>query len=280
MKRFTDLFEHRGKPDPEKVREREEAHKRGLQRHKNALEREQAAKKTRLERAEKSREKDVVADTDTKTLESIQSQTQQKVAPRQQQKEPKQQQQQEPKHQNHQVPKQQAQQTQRQQQVPKQQSSNQQQSQRQQRQQQVVENFKQKRQQFRQQKANQILNKTQQKANQVAETTHKFELTAPTQQTKNAVEQYKQNLPQRVDDFVQQISEAGDDETKKQKALSEFVEYQSNIKFDNKQESSWFSDYSSKMGDLLKSLGSNIMDAAGYGDVLRDMKRLVTFDWK
>lgn len=33
------LFEHRGKPDPEKVREREESHKRGAERHKNALER-------------------------------------------------------------------------------------------------------------------------------------------------------------------------------------------------------------------------------------------------
>lgn len=280
MKRFTDLFEHRGKPDPEKVREREEAHKRGLERHKNALEREQAAEKARLERMQKSRKKDDTS-TDSDTLKSIQTQAQQKVTPRQQQQTSKQQSQQESKQQ--QVPKQQQNQTQQQssrqqQQTPKQQQS--QQVSRQQRQQQVIENFKQKRQQFRQQKANQILNKTQQKANQVTETTHKFELTAPTQQAKNAVEQYKQNLPQRVDYFVQQISEAGDDENKKQKALSDFVEYQSNVKFDNKQESSWFSDYASKMGDLLKSIGSNIMDAAGYSDVLTDMKRLVTFDWK
>lgn len=36
---ITPLFEHRGKPDPAKVREREEARKRGAERHKNALER-------------------------------------------------------------------------------------------------------------------------------------------------------------------------------------------------------------------------------------------------
>lgn len=275
MKRFTDLFEHRGKPDPEKVRAREEAHKRGLQRHKNALERKQAAKKARLEREQKSPKKDA----DTNTLESIQTQAQQKVTPRQQEH-PKQQSQQAPKQQSQQVSKQQSQQVSKQQQNQTQQSSQQQKQQQSQRQQQVVENFKQKRQQFRQQKANQILNKTQQKANQVTETTHKFELTAPTQQAKNAVEQYKQNLPQRVDYFVQQISDAGDDADKKQKALSDFAEYQSNVKFDNKQESSWFKDYTSKMGDLLKTIGSNIMDAAGYSDVLGDMKRLVTFEWK
>ena len=36
---ITPLFEHRGKPDPAKGREREEARKRGAERHKNALER-------------------------------------------------------------------------------------------------------------------------------------------------------------------------------------------------------------------------------------------------
>lgn len=43
----TKLFEHRGKPDPAKVREREEAHKRGLARSKHAreVEREEAAAK-------------------------------------------------------------------------------------------------------------------------------------------------------------------------------------------------------------------------------------------
>lgn len=36
---YHQLFEHRGKPDPAKVREREESRKRGAERHKNALER-------------------------------------------------------------------------------------------------------------------------------------------------------------------------------------------------------------------------------------------------
>ena len=48
----TPLFEHRGKPDPEKVRQRQEAHKRGLARHKNALERE----KQTLERKKKNKQ--------------------------------------------------------------------------------------------------------------------------------------------------------------------------------------------------------------------------------
>ena len=55
----TPLFEHRGKPDPEKVRQRQEAHKRGLERHKNALER---AKQAEAKKSLKSRIKQAKVD--------------------------------------------------------------------------------------------------------------------------------------------------------------------------------------------------------------------------
>ena len=43
----TNLFQHRGAPDPKKVRERQQAHRRGIERHKNALERERQANKNK-----------------------------------------------------------------------------------------------------------------------------------------------------------------------------------------------------------------------------------------
>lgn len=47
---FIDLSEHRGKPDPAKVAEREAAHKRGIERSKNARRREAEAEAARKER--------------------------------------------------------------------------------------------------------------------------------------------------------------------------------------------------------------------------------------
>ena len=57
------LFEHRGKPDPAKVKAREEAHKRGLMRSKNARRREKEAEERRKEREKrrKQREKELKA---------------------------------------------------------------------------------------------------------------------------------------------------------------------------------------------------------------------------
>ena len=53
-----DLFEHRGKPDPAKVRQREEAHKRGLARSKHAreAEKEHEAARRQREAARRKRE--------------------------------------------------------------------------------------------------------------------------------------------------------------------------------------------------------------------------------
>ena len=56
-----DLFEHRGKPDPAKVRQREEAHKRGLARSKHAreAEKERDAARRQREAARRKREREL-----------------------------------------------------------------------------------------------------------------------------------------------------------------------------------------------------------------------------
>lgn len=48
--RFSKLNEHRGEPDPQNVRQRQQAHKRGEERHKNAEERRKEEQKSRLQR--------------------------------------------------------------------------------------------------------------------------------------------------------------------------------------------------------------------------------------
>lgn len=52
----VELNQHRGEPDPQKVKQRQEAHKRGLERHENALQRQQE-----LEKARKQRQQDLQA---------------------------------------------------------------------------------------------------------------------------------------------------------------------------------------------------------------------------
>lgn len=62
---FDNLFEHRGAPDPAKVRERQEAHKRGLERHKNALKRQAQAQ------ASKKRNKQTKSERKTELLDKV-----------------------------------------------------------------------------------------------------------------------------------------------------------------------------------------------------------------
>lgn len=57
---FDNLFEHRGAPDPAKVRERQEAHKRGLERHKNALKRQAQASKKRNKQSKTERKTELL----------------------------------------------------------------------------------------------------------------------------------------------------------------------------------------------------------------------------
>lgn len=54
-----DLFEHRGKPDPKKARQREEAHKRGLARSKHAREAEKERETARRQREAARRKREL-----------------------------------------------------------------------------------------------------------------------------------------------------------------------------------------------------------------------------
>lgn len=83
-----DLFEHRGKPDPAKVRQREEAHKRGLARSKHAREAEKEREAARRQREVARRKRELEL-----KLEQKRQQKQQKSEQQRQQSEQQQQQQ-------------------------------------------------------------------------------------------------------------------------------------------------------------------------------------------
>ena len=85
-----DLFEHRGKPDPAKVRQREEAHKRGLARSKHAREAEKEREAARRQREAARRKREL----ELKLEQKRQQSSQQKQQSEQQQKQSSQQKQQ------------------------------------------------------------------------------------------------------------------------------------------------------------------------------------------
>ena len=84
-----DLFEHRGKPDPAKVRQREEAHKRGLARSKHAREAEKEREAARRQREAARRKRELELKLEQKRQgkqeRSQQSEQQQSSQQRQQQ---------------------------------------------------------------------------------------------------------------------------------------------------------------------------------------------------
>lgn len=80
-----DLFEHRGKPDPAKVRQREEAHKRGLARSKHAREAEKEREAARRQREAARRKREL--ELKLEPIKRQQSKRQQKQQKQQQQSE-------------------------------------------------------------------------------------------------------------------------------------------------------------------------------------------------
>ena len=84
-----DLFEHRGKPDPAKVRQREEAHKRGLARSKHAREAEKEREAARRQREAARRKREL----ELKLEQKRQGTQKQQQKQQQQQRQQKQQQQ-------------------------------------------------------------------------------------------------------------------------------------------------------------------------------------------
>lgn len=73
-----DLFEHRGKPDPAKVRQREEAHKRGLARSKHAREAEKEREAARRQREAARRKRELELKLEQKQKQQRQQSSQQK----------------------------------------------------------------------------------------------------------------------------------------------------------------------------------------------------------
>ena len=83
-----DLFEHRGKPDPKKARQREEAHKRGLARSKHAreVEKEREAARRQREAARRKRELELKLEQKQQQKQQQQQQQQQRQQKQQQQR--------------------------------------------------------------------------------------------------------------------------------------------------------------------------------------------------
>lgn len=82
-----DLFEHRGKPDPAKVRQREEAHKRGLARSKHAREAEKEREAARRQREAARRKRELELKLEQKRQGTQKQQRQQSSQQRQQKSE-------------------------------------------------------------------------------------------------------------------------------------------------------------------------------------------------
>lgn len=81
-----DLFEHRGKPDPAKVRQREEAHKRGLARSKHAREAEKEREAARRQREAARRKRELELKLEQKRQQSSQQKQQSEQQQKQQQR--------------------------------------------------------------------------------------------------------------------------------------------------------------------------------------------------
>lgn len=83
-----DLFEHRGKPDPKKARQREEAHKRGLARSKHAreAEKEREAARRQREAARRKRELELKLEQKRQSKQQRQQQSSEQSEQQQQQK--------------------------------------------------------------------------------------------------------------------------------------------------------------------------------------------------
>lgn len=81
-----DLFEHRGKPDPKKARQREEAHKRGLARSKHAREAEKEREAARRQREAARRKRELELKLEQKRQQRQQKQQSQQKSEQQQQR--------------------------------------------------------------------------------------------------------------------------------------------------------------------------------------------------
>ena len=242
-----DLFEHRGKPDPAKVRQREEAHKRGLARSKHAREAEKEREAARRQREAARRKRE------------LELKLEQKRQGKQQQRQQSEQQQSSQQRQQSSQQKQQRQQSEQQQQRP---SAIQ-------RQQAEIEAKK---------KANNTLRTVHSNNEQVAQSIIELEQKAPSEsaqevgkQLSSEIKQFKQQLDNDIarsvnDKDAQQI----DIEQTKSKTKRLFKQIETKHTKDrklSKSDSSWLKSALKKTEDSLIGILTGVGSLMGYTDV-------------
>ena len=236
-----DLFEHRGKPDPAKVRQREEAHKRGLARSKHAREAEKEREAARRQREVARRKREL--ELKLEPLKRQQSKRQQK-----QQKQQKQQ--------------------------SSQQKSEQQQKQQQrptaiQRQQAEIEAKK---------KANNTLRTVHSNNEQVAQSIIELEQKAPSEsaqevgkQLSSEIKQFKQQLDndiaRSVNDKDGQQIDIEQTKTKTKRLFKQIETKHTSGKNLSKSDSSWLKSALKKTEDSLIGILTGVGSLMGYTDV-------------
>lgn len=233
-----DLFEHRGKPDPAKVRQREEAHKRGLARSKHAREAEKEREAARRQREAARRKRE---------LELKLEQKRQGKQQRSQQSDKQQQ---------------------RQQQSEQQQSSSQQQSAIQ-RQQAEIEAKK---------KANNTLRTVHSNNEQVAQSIIELEQKAPSEsaqevgkQLSSEIKQFKQQLDndiaRSVNDKDGQQIDIEQTKTKTKRLFKQIETKHTKDRKLSKSDSSWLKSALKKTEDSLIGILTGVGSLMGYTDV-------------
>lgn len=248
-----DLFEHRGKPDPAKVRQREEAHKRGLARSKHAREAEKEREAARRQREAARRKRELELKLEQKRQQS--GQKQQRQQREQSEQSQKQQQQQKSE-----------QQQQRQQQ---QRPSAQQRPTAIQRQQAEIEAKK---------KANNTLRTVHSNNEQVAQSIIELEQKAPSEsaqevgkQLSSEIKQFKQQLDndiaRSVNDKDGQQIDIEQTKTKTKRLFKQIETKHTKDKKLSKSDSSWLKSALKKTEDSLIGILTGVGSLMGYTDV-------------
>ena len=250
----TPLFEHRGKPNPEKVRQRQEAHKRGLERHKNALEREKQA----LERKKKNKQ-------------SLKSRIQQAKEDIQKQEEQKQEQKQE----QEQVVNQKKQQT-----LKEKVQQAKEDIQKQEEQKEQEENKQQ-----RKKESQQKLNDSKKMGAQLNKSFSDMKKSAPNKKCENKVDELNEDIAKLNSQSVDAFDKLTPAEKKrrKEKEKAELEKKYDEIEnkhlkdFDTPEEKRWFRKNFNKIKRVGVGTADNLCDLMGYKDVYTDVANAVKF---
>ena len=280
----TKLFEHRGKPDPAKVREREEAHKRGLARSKHAreVEREEAAAKRQRDAERRKRELELKLQQTKKQQQQSKQQRNQQASSQKQVQTKQQQTKQQQSKQQQSKQQQSKQQQQKQQQQSKQQQSKQQQSKQQQqsaiqRQQNEIEVKK---------KADKALRTVHSNNEQVAQNIIELEQKGPSKAAQEVGKQASgevKEFKQKMDDYISQTANSDQEQIdveKSKKKTKEVVKriqdkYSKDPKL-SKSDMSWLSKTLKKTEKSLLAVIGGVGSLMGFTDVYNSGKEALS----